>query len=57
VGEDPIEPDDVRLSYSVLTGATFKASDSVNIRYHLEYLGRVGREDGIRNLVLVDWRF
>jgi hypothetical protein len=57
VGEDPGRSDRAEISYSVLTGTTFKASDSVNLRYHLEYLGRVSHQDGIRNLILVDWRF
>jgi hypothetical protein len=57
IGEDPIDPDSAEVSYSVLSGATFRASDTVNIRYHLEYLGRVDYADGLRNLILVDWRF
>ncbi|MGM0675681.1 MAG: hypothetical protein ACQETQ_13390 [Spirochaetota bacterium] len=59
IGDDPIDPDTAKISYTVLTGASFKASDTVNLRYHLEYLGRVGEnyDDGIRNLILVDWRF
>jgi hypothetical protein len=57
LGEDPIEPDKAKISYSVLTGASFKATDTVNLRYHLEYLARVNYQDGIRNLILVDWRF
>jgi len=57
IGDDPRDPDTAKISYTVLTGASFKASDTVNLRYHLEYLGRVDYEDGIRNLILVDWRF
>lgn len=57
IGEDPYRPDQPDISWSALTGATFRASPTVNIRYHLEYLGRINYEDGIRNLILVDWRF
>jgi hypothetical protein len=57
IGENAYQPNEAEISYSVLTGATFKASPTVNIRYHLEYLGRVNYDDGIRNLILVDWRF
>ena len=56
-GDHPVRPDESRTTASGITGATLRLSDRVNLRYHFEYFARFSANDGVRNLVLVDWRF
>lgn len=57
VGDDPRPGGGNRTNSSAITGATFSLSDSVNLRYHFEYYIRGSSANGIKNLVVVDWRF
>ncbi len=40
-----------------ITGLTYAVTPALSLRYHLEYLGRFGEADGIRNIVVLDASF
>ena len=53
----PSADPDSRWGYTVITGLAARITDTLNLRYHLEYLGRQGNGPGIRNLLVLDARF
>ena len=40
-----------------ITGFSFRVTPGLALRYHLEYLGRIGGTDGVRNIVVLDAAF
>lgn len=50
-------PDGSDLTYNLISGVGLALSDQVSLRYQLDYIGRADASDGVRNFVLVDWRF
>ena len=40
-----------------ITGFSFEIRPRLSLRYHLEYLGRLGNADGIRNILVLDATF
>ncbi len=57
LGDDIALPDGSDLTYAVISGVGYTASETLLLRYELHYLGRADLDDGIRNLLFVDWRF
>ncbi len=44
-------------TYSLITGAAFRPSEVVTFRYQFDFIIRPDADNGVRNLLLVDWRF
>lgn len=43
--------------FSGITGLSYRVRPTLSLRYHLEYLGRLNRPDGIRNILVLDATF
>ncbi len=52
-GDDPVAAWEV----SGITGFSLTIRPGLSMRYHLEYLGRIGAVDGIRNILVLDASF
>ena len=53
----PTLPVETRWQYTAITGLSFRITEALGFKYHLEYLGRQNAGPGIRNLLVLDARF
>jgi hypothetical protein len=53
----PTRPIETRWQYTAIAGVSYRVTETLGLKYHVEYLGRQNAGPGIRNLVVLDARF